>query len=198
MAAVLNNATITNNWMWFYKALCDANNNKAMYPDDPTFTGGGAKGFYLTNLYGFFNGCKHSDTWLSTVSADFGNAELVASVVAKSPLKPGASVPVYSVKVLPGDKSSGSETKWYCATPSEQAMGYTFADARLIIVKEGADYKVSAILDGGVAIEGDYAYRVVILDGSTYSKFPSEIQVGQKVVIAEEAGYLVMNFYAAN
>ena len=86
MTAMLSNAEMNEKWHWLYEALATAAGDDSMDPDTIDPTSGDVKGFYLANLYGLFNQCQHTDTYLEKTSADFSNEDLVLQVLYSSPI----------------------------------------------------------------------------------------------------------------
>ena len=87
LVAVMQDAELKAKWMWLYKALftigggAEAADPEAAGQDFSAFE---VKGFYLTNLCGFFTGTQHTDGAFGT-SFDWTNADAVAKVMAKVP-----------------------------------------------------------------------------------------------------------------
>ena len=87
LVAVMKDADLKAKWMWLYKALytvgggAEAANPEA---EGQTFEDFGVKGFYLTNLCGFFTGTQHTDGAFGK-SFDWTSADAVAQVLAAGP-----------------------------------------------------------------------------------------------------------------
>ena len=87
LVAVMQDADLKAKWMWLYKALYTVGQGDAAAnpeAEGQTFEDFGVKGFYLTNLCGFFTGTKHTDGAFGT-SFDWTSAEAVAQVLAAGP-----------------------------------------------------------------------------------------------------------------
>ena len=83
----MQDADLKAKWMWLYKALYTiGGGSEAADPEAAghDFSAFEVKGFYLTNLCGFFTGTQHTDGAFGT-SFDWTNAEAVATVMAACP-----------------------------------------------------------------------------------------------------------------
>ena len=87
-AAMMTNKTYLNKWMWLLDAIyVVANGSSDLKADTADFNNSSVKGFYMTNLNGYFNGTQHTESNFGTVSANYSDPDVSILITNASPAK---------------------------------------------------------------------------------------------------------------
>ena len=133
----------------------------------------------------------HGGSSDGAIPADF-TSEAAQNGAVTAAQAAGYEKPLYVIYGAKKNAARNDVNFYMYADPSWTSMSWIYAK-RLILVADGDNYKVSAILEAdGTANPETYAYRLVHNDfvGDEDVAFDWTVEVGQRVVINEAAGII--------